>query len=162
MTTINKQAVTGVEPPSIGEQLIREKFPSVQALPAVAHVGRLLICSFVLAPLGWAMMLPFYFMKVLPVIGRRYRLTNRRLTICRGVRAVVSEEVLLGEIDEVRLVKDDNSTFFRAANLEILSGDKVVLTLAGVPDAEAFRHAIVNACRAWAPGRMKAPFIAAK
>ncbi|MGE3805729.1 MAG: hypothetical protein AB7K24_13715 [Gemmataceae bacterium] len=159
MTT---QAVTGVTPPQLGEALIREKFPSIQAIPAVASLGRMLILSYVGAPLGWALMLPFYFKKVLPVIGQRYRLTNRRVMICRGMTAVPTQEISLGEIDDVRVVTDDNSKFFRAANLELVSNGKVALTLAGVGDPEPFRHAIINACRAWAPGRMKAPFVAAK
>lgn len=156
------QAVTGVTPPQLGEALIREAFPSIQAIPPVATLGRTFIMSFVLAPLGWALMLPFYFMKVLPFLARRYRLTNRRVTISSGLKPVVTQEIALGDIEDVRVVSDDNSKFFRAANIELVSGGKVALTLPGVPDVESFRHAIINACRAWAPGRMKAPFAPAK
>ena len=57
---------------------------------------------------------------------------------------------------------DGNSQFFRAATLEIVSAGKVMLTLPGCPEADAFRISILNACRAWAPGRLKEVFVASK
>jgi hypothetical protein len=82
--------------------------------------------------------------------------------IRKGWSGTPSQEVALADIDEVRVVTDANSDFFRAANLEIVSNGQVVLTLPGVPEAEAFRHAIINACTAWVPGKAKTlPFIAA-
>ena len=38
----------------------------------------------VLAPLGWLLMSGFYFGKILPILMRRYTLTNRRLMIRKG------------------------------------------------------------------------------
>jgi hypothetical protein len=162
MVNAREQVVTGVVAPQAGEALIREVFPSVAAIPAVASLGRSLILSFVLAPLGWFLMLPFYFMKILPGLARRYTLTNRRVMLRRGIKPVPSGEVNLGDIDDVRVVTDGNSVFFRAATLEIVSGGKVALTLPGCPEAEAFRISILNACKAWAPGRLKAVFVPAK
>jgi hypothetical protein len=151
-----------VVPPQLGEALIREVFPSVAAMPAVATLGRKLVCSIVLAPAGWALMLPVYFLKILPGVARRYTLTNRRVMLRRGLKPVPSQEVKLSEIDDVRVVKDANTQFFRAATLEIVSGGKVVLTLPGVPEADAFRISILNACKAWAPGRIQPVFVPAK
>lgn len=153
---MRKQVVVGVVPPQLGEALIREAFPSLAAFPAVATLGRLLILSIVGAPLGWGLMLPFYFLKVLPGLARRYQLTNRRLMACAGMRAVPKEEVPLADIDEVRVVTDANSKFFVAATLEIVSKGNVRMTLCGVPEAEAFRLAILNACKAWVPEKAKA------
>jgi hypothetical protein len=162
MVNAREQVVTGVVAPQAGEALIREVFPSVAAIPAVATLGRSLILSIVLAPLGWFLMLPFYFLKILPGMARRYTLTNRRVMIRRGLKPVASGEVNLGDIDDVRVVTDGNSKFFRAANLEIVSGGKVVLTLPGCPEAEAFRISVINACKAWAPGRLKPVFVPSK
>ena len=39
------------------------------------------------------------------------------------------------------------------ADLEVISKGQVVLTLPAVPNAESFRHAIVNAYKAWVPGK---------
>jgi hypothetical protein len=155
------QVVTGVMPPQLGEARIREAFPSVARVPAVASLGRALTATIVLAPLGWLIMSAVYFGKLLPLVGRRYTLTNRRLMIRTVWKGVALKEVALVDIDEVRVVVDANSDFFRAANLEIVSKGQVALTLPGVPEAEGFKHAIINACNAWVPNRVREPFVPA-
>jgi hypothetical protein len=109
--------------------------------------------TIVLAPLAWLLLAPAYFKKVLPILGRRYTLTNRRLMIQRGWVRKVVQEVALADIDDVRVHADGNSAFYRAATLEIISKDQVVMKLPGVKDPESFRHAIVNAYKAWVPGK---------
>jgi hypothetical protein len=156
MTDVRTQPVTGLTPPQIAEAWIRVAWPSVAAYPAVATLGRKLILSIAGAPLGWLVMAPFYFRKVLPIIGTRYTLTNRRLMIQQGLTRVPVAEVALSEIEEVRLVKDENSDFFRSATLEVISKGQVRLTLPGVREPDGFRHAILNACLAWVPGRAAA------
>jgi hypothetical protein len=86
---------------------------------------------------------------------RRYAVTNRRLMIKAGWAGKPIKEVPLGQIDDVRLVRDGNTDFFRAANLEIIGNGQVLLTLPGVPDPEAFRHTILDARNAWVPGKAK-------
>lgn len=160
MIEMTKQAVTGVIPPQQGEALIREVWPSVSATP-VATLGRVLTQAIITAPLAWGMMLPFYFGKILPFVAKRFTLTNRRLMIQRGLKPSSMGEVALKDIDEVRVVTDANSAFFRAANLDILSHGKVVLSLKGVPEPESFRHSILAAVAAWAPGKIHQPFVPA-
>ncbi len=169
----NHYPVAGVVPPEAGEAVIREAYPAVTAYPAVATLGRKLILSYLGAPLGWGVMLPFYFLKVAPVLGVRYSLTNRRLMFLKGwAQAAIphmrsssakpAQEVRLQDIDEVRVVSDDNSQFFRAATLEIVSQGRTVMTLPGVPEPESFRHTILNALKAWVPGKAQGPFVPAK
>jgi len=153
MTDRRKQAITGVVPPQLDEAVIRVVWPSVATVPAIAGLGRSLIRSIVLAPLGWLLLAPFYFRKILPGLARRYTLTNRRLMIQKGLRRKPIEEVALIDIDDVRIQEDSNSPFFRAATLEIVAKDRVVMTLPGVPGPESFRHAIRNALKAWVPGK---------
>jgi hypothetical protein len=164
MLEVRKQVVTGVVPPQLGEALIREVWPSVAAYSRVAALGRRLTRTIIGAPLAWLMLAPFYLLKVLPIgkLAVRYTLTNRRLMIRRGMRPQPSEEVALGAIDDVRLLDDSNSEFFRAGTLEIVSAGKVALRLPGVPEPNSFRHAIINAIRAWAPGKADGPFVPAK
>lgn len=149
MYELRQQAVTGVVPPQLGEALIREVFPSVAAHPAVASLGRVLTRTIVGAPLGWLTMLFFYFIKVAPFVATRYTLTNRRLMMRKGLKPHPVQEVPLAAIDDVRIQRDANSDFFRAANLEIICQGKVVLTLRGVPEPESFRHSILDAAAAW-------------
>jgi hypothetical protein len=158
-----QQPVTGVVPPQHAEAKIREAWPSVARSPAVANLGRLLTRTIVLAPLAWLLMSLLYFAKVMPVTGRRYTLTNRRLMIRKGWSGKVGGEVPLAEIDELEVRTDANSDFFRAGTLEVISGGQVRLRLPGTPEPEAFRVAVLNACNAWVPGRTskKVPFIPA-
>ena len=165
MIDMRQQVVTGLVPPQVGEALIRQEWPSVAATPAVAGLGRAVMSRpylRVLAPLTWLLMAPLYFVKILPFLAKRYTLTNRRLMIQRGLKPRPTHEVALADIDEVRLRTDANSAFYRAGTLEILSKGQVVLTLPGVPEPESFRHAIVNAYKAWVPGRANAPIVPAK
>ncbi|HXG09977.1 MAG TPA: PH domain-containing protein [Gemmataceae bacterium] len=152
MTADRKQAVTGILPPQLGEAMIREVWPSVtDAQPALAALCEKMQRTILLAPLAWLLLAPLYFKKVLPFLAKRYTLTNRRLMIQRGLRPKPVEEIALADIDDVRLVPDSLSAFYRSGTLEVLAKGQVALRLAGVPEPESFRHAILNACRAWAP-----------
>jgi hypothetical protein len=157
-----RQAVTGVVAPEVGEALIREVRPTVlaggDALPGLAHK---LMNSIILAPVGWALLLPLFAKKLLPFVPRRYTLTNRRLMIQRGLKPSPEKEVQLRDIDEVRVVDSSRDAFYRSGTLEVLSGGKVVLTLTGVPEPEGFRQAVRNAVSAWIPGKPAGPFIPA-
>ena len=158
MMDVRKQVVTGVVPPQIDEAMIREAWPSVAAVPAVAGLGRMLTRSILGAPLAWLLMAPLYFLRILPFFATRYAVTNRRVMILRGLKPTTSREVALSEIDDVRIERDANSSFFLSGTLEIISNGQVVLTLPAVKEPESMRHAILNACRAWAPGRIKDGF----
>jgi hypothetical protein len=104
----------------------------------------------------------FYFLKVLPIGMTRYTLTNRRLMVRKGWGGKVAQEVPLSDVDDVRVVTDANSVFFRAGTLEIIRQGQTALSLAGTPEPDAFRHAVINACTAWVPGKAKTlPFIPA-
>ena len=141
---------------------IREIWPSVKRVPFVANLGKLLNNTIVLAPLGWLVMAGVYFSKVLPFVAVRYRLTDKRIMILRGWKGSISQQVPLAEIDDVQLDPASIDQFFRSADLKIMHGGNAVMTLVAVPDAESFRHAILDARNAWAPGRVKMlPFIPA-
>jgi hypothetical protein len=153
------QAICGLTPPTVREARIREAWPTLAGvMPPVARLGGGLVRSVILLPLGWLMLAPLFGLKFAPLVCRRYTLTNRRLMIQRGWRPHPVQEVELKEIDEVRLVPDSADSFSFSATLEVLSDGKVVLRLPGVPEPEGFRLAVLNAVRAYAPGRIKGPF----
>jgi hypothetical protein len=149
MNTLRNQAVTGLVPPQLGEAKIREAWPSVTAFPALASMGRKLMLTKFLAPFGWFLLLPVYFFKLVPFVATRYTLSNRALMIQKGLKPVPVRSVALTDIEDVQIKTDENTEFFRAATLEIWSKGEVVLTLPGVPEADAFAQAIRNACAAW-------------
>jgi hypothetical protein len=151
-----KQAVTGVVPPQVGEALIREVWPSLIGGP-LAPLARLAQAlsgrPYILRPLAWMLLLPAFVLKILPFAARRYQLTNRRLLIARFGSKKPIQEIALADIEDVRPEANSFNAYYRAANLEVLSKGQVALRLAGVPDPETFRLAILNACNAWAPVR---------
>jgi hypothetical protein len=167
MVEAGKQAITGVVPPQQGEALIREAWQSVAAFPVLAGVARRLQLGIVTAPLGWLILAPLKFRLLLgwlPGLGFlavRYTLTNRRLMIAHGLQPHPVREVALADIDDVRIVADASSFFYRAADLEVISQGQVVLRLPGVPEADSFRLAVINAVKAWVPGKT-GPIVPAK
>jgi hypothetical protein len=159
-----EQAITGVMPPSLGEARIRETFPSVLGLSkSLAGLGKMLIKSVFLAPLGWLVLAPLFVRRITPFIAKRYTLTNRRVMIQRGLKPSMSQQVELKDIDDVRPVEGTYDPFFRAGDLEIISKGAVALKLVGVPEAEGFRRAILSAVAAWVPGKgsLQGKFLAA-
>jgi hypothetical protein len=149
--------------PEMGEGRVREAWPSVAKASGLAALGRAMTRTIVLAPLAWAMMALAYFGKLLPFVATRYTLTNRRIMVRRGWTGKPTHQVALADVDEVRVVTNGNSDFFRAGDLEIVSKGQVVLRLTGIPEPESFRHAILNTRNAWVPGKAATmPFIPAK
>jgi hypothetical protein len=161
---VPQQAIAGLTPPQQAEAMVREVWPSVvEAQPGLAALGQKLISSVFLAPLGWLLLAPLFFKKILPFLSKRYTLTNRRLMIQRGLKPQPVQEVALADIDDVRIAADSHIIFYKSATLEVLSKDRVVLTLVGVPEADSFRETILNAVAAWVPGKAKElrPFVPA-
>jgi hypothetical protein len=162
MTDARSQAIAGLTPPDLGEARVREAWPSVARSPAIASLGKLLTRTIILAPLAWLLMSLVYFGKLFPFAATRYTLTNRRIMIRKGLKGKPGKEVPLADIDDVRVVTDGNSTFFRAGTIEIIHNGQVMLSLPGVPEPDSFRLAILNTRNAWVPGKASTqPFIAA-
>jgi hypothetical protein len=144
------QAVTGLVPPQRGEALIRETWPGVEDVPAVAGLAHALMRTIILAPVAWLLLAPCYFKKILPFIAKRYTLTNRRLMIRRGLKPTPSREVALADIEDVRIEEGSISSFYRTGTLEVVSKGQVAMRLRAVKDPETFRRAVLNAKTAWA------------
>ena len=69
MQDVRKQVITGLVPPQSGEAIIRDGWPAVAARPAVAGLGRALTRTYILAPLAWLLMAPFFFLRVAPFLA---------------------------------------------------------------------------------------------
>src|SRR5689334_6130579 len=100
--TPSRPPVTGVVPPSVGEAMIREVRPTLLGIQgAAAALGKTLVRSVFLAPLGWMLQAPLFALKFGPVFSKRYTLTNRRLMIRHGWKARPKEEIALADIDDI-------------------------------------------------------------
>ncbi len=184
MADLRSHAVLGMTPPQTEEAIIAVRWPSVTAymggqparlahkiqqtahglILATLQLPQLwLIClamlfvvpaAFTVALVGWGMLAPFYFGKVLPVLMTRYALTNRRVMIQHGWSLTPGIQVNLEDIKEVRVVPGTEQPFYLAADLEIHFGATGTATIPGVKEYKTFKVAIENAYLAW--GR-KAP-----
>jgi len=67
----------------------------------------------------------------------------------------------VGKLEEMVGQPVESSVLYRAGTLEVLSKGKVVLTLPGVPEPESFRHSIIDAYKAWVPGKANTPIVPA-
>jgi hypothetical protein len=127
-------------------------------LIALTLFGALAVFAFILSPFGRRPRGAVLDAMLLPFLPRRYVLTNRRVMIRRSFKSKPSHEIALGDIDDVRLAPGSIDSFYHAADIEIVSKGQTALKLAGVPEPESFRHAILNAVKAWAPGKIKGPW----
>jgi Bacterial PH domain len=156
VTRFVAQAVSGVTPPQLGEAMIREVRPTVvDSSPTIAALGEKLLRGIITAPIAFLLLAPLFFRKIMPFLCKRYTLTNQSLKVQYGLKPRPTQSIPLAEIDEVRFDHQSYNPFYLSGTLEIVSRGEVRLRLTGVPEPESFRHAIINACAAWVPGRAK-------
>jgi hypothetical protein len=150
MSQISNEAIAGVWPTELGEAHITQTFPSISA----SGLGRLLGSLYGLPiPIGLLIHLATLPVPIMLAVAmflfsgmRRYQVTSTRVRVRRGIRAKEGgPQVMLEELDDVRLVVRPGQAFYRAADLELISHGQVALTLAGVPTAEAFQQNILEA-----------------
>lgn len=151
-----KQAIAGLSLSSQHEATALVVWPSVSATSIGKSLGRLyqrqegwgllrLGHLFALASIPIA--IPLYLANVLPVIGTRYRITNRRVLVERGVAAVVEREIGLDQFDRIEIEQQPGQAWFRSADLVFWAdgageGEAAeVFRLAGVAYPESFRAA---------------------
>jgi hypothetical protein len=183
---MHAQAIRGVTPPAIAEARIGFRWPSVARFPfvskpasALQDLGKNLIVSAIrlpfflaipgvaitlpigtlLALVAWLMLAPFFFLKILPVFMTRYVVTNKRVMIQKGWSLRPVAEASLEEFDTVRVVPGSDQPFYLSADLEMVSGSRVLLTLPGVPEFQTFKINIEDARLAW--GRKDPPKVQA-
>jgi hypothetical protein len=153
-----KQAIAGVAPPEQEETTIMVVWPSV----AFRSIGRLLgqlysirfpdIYIFRLGHLLALLFIPLalllYFSRILPFVGRRYTLTNRRVLVQSGLTGAPLEgatSISLDSFDEIRIVQQPGDAWYDAGTLEFFRGDIKVGQLIGVSRPDSFRATCLKA-----------------
>jgi hypothetical protein len=145
MSAISQEAVAGLWPVDLGEANITEVWPSICANPIGRVLGKLyalpIPLGLVFAIATMPVALALWAMNRL----RRYSLTTQHVGMRKGLGTKAGEQVSLAELEDVRIVARPGQAFYRAADLELISGGRVALTLPGVPNPETFRHNILVA-----------------
>jgi hypothetical protein len=152
------QPISGVVPPSVAEATVMTVWPSVastglgQLLGRVYRIregfgplsiGRLALLATI--PVG----LMLYLSMRLPWAIRRYRLTNRRVTIERGINPQVEQYVDLDRFDAIDVVVSPGQEWYAAGDLVFRRGPIETLRLPGVSRPESFRRVCLEARQAY-------------
>ena len=113
-----------------GIQLGLGRFFTVGKLMAVATI------PISLAVFAWQLM---------PLVCRRYRLTDRRVVVQKGLSAVDERSIGLDEFDAIEVLVLPGQGWLRAGEMIFRLGGQEVFRLAGVSRPEAFRQVCLKA-----------------
>jgi len=115
-----------------------------------AGIGNVLNVGNFIALISIPQALLLYAINFNPWTCRRFRLTNRRIVIERGLRAKVEQEVLLDNFDAITFQQLPGQAWFRCADLIFTKGKVETFRLDGVPHAESFRQTCLKTMRGFA------------
>ena len=147
------QSIAGVTPPSTAEVPVMTAWPSVGGTSLGQFLGRLYgiqtgfgivrvgrLALLMTMPIG----LTLYLSMRLPWAICRFQVTNRRVTVNRGVHAVVERFVELDRFDAIELVVQPGQEWFDCGDLVFRNGAVETLRLHGVSRPEPFRRACLE------------------
>ena len=150
-----KQAIAGVAPPELGEVTIMTVWPTIAANPLGRLLGRLysirlglgniLTIGNILALLTIPIALGLFAWGLAPFVSRRYRLTNRRLIVERGLAATDERSVLLSDFDAVQVDVLPGQGWYPAGDLIFRKGQVETFRLSGVSRPETFKRTCLKA-----------------
>lgn len=148
-----RSSIAGVVPPATAEATIMSVWPSLAAFPTGQFFGRLYLIDVgawpvtignLIALASIPVMLTLYVIKRLPWSITRYRLTNRRVTIDRGISWKVEQYVDFNRFDAVEVEVRPGQEWYPAGDVVFRLGTLETLRLLGVRRPEAFRQACLK------------------
>jgi hypothetical protein len=153
-----KQAIAGVMPSQVGEATIMTVWPSIAATTIGRFFGqmfairagfRFLTVGNLIALASIPIMLPLYFLRKVPLWVERYRLTNRRVIVERGVRGRIQQFVDLDRFDAIDVIVRPGQEWYPAGDLVFRRGPTETFRLRGVLRPETFRQTCLKAHQAY-------------
>jgi len=165
-----KQAIAGVMPAQVGEATIMTVWPSVAATGIGRFFGRLfliragvgfLTVGNLIALASIPIMLFLYFWRKVPLWVERYRLTNRRVIVERGVKGRIQQFVDLDRFDAIEVVVHPGQEWYPAGDLIFRRGATETFTLRGVLRPETFRQTCLKAHQAYVGVRKAVSLVSA-
>jgi hypothetical protein len=144
-----KQSIAGVTPPGTAEVTVMTAWPSVGGTGLGRSLGRLYGMQAGIGPLRLGRLallatipigLMLYLGMRLPWAMRRFRVTNRRVTMDRGISPRVEQYVDLERFDTIELVVHPGQEWFDCGDLVFRQGAIETLRLSGVSRPEPFRR----------------------
>jgi len=98
-----------------------------------------------IALLSIPLALKLYFFRILPFVGTRYTLTNRRVVVYRGIVGVEEKSVDLDRFDNIDIVVQPGQAWYDAGDLVFKKGNVETFRLDGVSRPAPFRATILKA-----------------
>lgn len=154
-----KQAIAGVAVPEDREVTVMTVWPSVAAMslagmPLGQWLGGLysikagisvLTIGNLMCLLTIPLALVLYFKRIGPFVGRRYRLTNRRILVQQGLSGTELKSIGLDQFDAIDLVVRPGQAWYDAGDLVFRQGNIEKFQLEGVSRPHAFRQSCLKA-----------------
>jgi hypothetical protein len=147
--------IAGSVPAERPETTIMTVWPSIASYAAGRWWGRLFAIQFpglyilrlgnLLALLSIPHVLVLYFYRVLPRVGTRYRLTNRRIVVHCGLTLTERTSIDLEAFDAIDIDVRPGQDWFHAGDLVFRRGGAEVFRLEGVSRPAAFRRTCLDA-----------------
>lgn len=149
------QPIAGVTPAEIRETTVMTVWPSVAQFGLGRALGSLFAIRWpevyffrlgnLIALLAIPVALVLFFMRIAPGIGTRYRLTNRRIVVERGLSGVADRWVDLDRFDAIGIDVQPGQEWYDAGDLVFRLGNVETFRLPGVSRPAAFRETCFKA-----------------
>jgi hypothetical protein len=148
------QPIAGVVPPEIAEVPAMTVWPTIGAVRAGRWVGRLaampqgirpLTLGTFLAAATIPVSLAVFAWQFMPFVCIRYTLTNRRLIVRRGLRAVDGQWIGLDEFDAIDVEILPGQQWLHCGEVVFKRAGKEVLRFSGVSRPAVFRQVCLKA-----------------
>jgi hypothetical protein len=146
---VTQGPIAGVVPPRVAEATVMTVWPSVASTGMGRALGRIYGIRDGFGPLSIGRLallatipvgLMLYLSMRLPWAIRRYRLTNRRVAIERGINPRIVQFVDLERFDSIEVVVEPGQEWYAAGDLVFRRGQVETLRLPGVSRPESFRQ----------------------
>ena len=143
------QSIAGVSPPGVSEATVMTVWPSVASTSLGRALGRLFRLRGGVGAFSWGRLallactpigMMLYFSIRLPWAIKRYRLTNRRVIVERGINPKIEQYVDLNRFDTIDVDVDPGQEWYAAGDLIFRRGQVETLRLSGVSRPESFRQ----------------------
>lgn len=148
------QAISGVAPPQSSEVTNMIVWPTLGATNLGRTLGRLyqikggvwvFTIGHIIAAASIPVALFLYFWMLAPFITWRYKLTNRRLVVQRGLTAKDERWVDLDGFDSIEIIVLPGQEWYHAGDLVFRNGPIEKLRISGVSRPETFRQTCLKA-----------------
>src|SRR5688572_9936760 len=130
---MRSQPIAGVVPAEIRETTVMTVWPSVAKFGLGRALGSLFAIRWpdvyifrlgnLIALLSIPIALVLFFMRIAPWIGTRYRLTNCRVIVERGLKSVEDKAVDLDRFDAIDIVVQPGQAWYYAGDLVFKLGN---------------------------------------